>query len=249
MGVAMSANASHLTTPAHRLSAPSVRAPHTMELLVWATLVAVAIHLLNAAEQARRIVLLGRHLSQYRIEKLMEQLIHGYQRALGESEDERRQAIWRNLQSTENELRQQFTRFVADFARVPEPQARVSRLDFALPGATRVFAQGCFDMRKLLAVHAHGFDRVANWSTEPAPLGAGDASGATVAPEHSARDRAFTMLAEMLLMQHSCHWFCKSKNVASARLLVRHQSSHAQVLAAVTPETRRAYCSLVGCRE
>ena len=85
----------------------------------------------------------------------------------------------------------------------------------------------------LLAIHAHGFGRVVD------------------APAHHAlplppRDRAYTMLAEMLLMQHSCHWFCKSKVVASARLLARHQTSHDQVLRSVTAETRQAYCVLTG---
>jgi hypothetical protein len=50
----------------------------------------------------------------------------------------------------------------------------------------------------------------------------------------------------MLLLQHSCHWFCKSKSVASARVLVRHQTPYAQVLASVSPETRRAYLDLLG---
>ena len=45
-------------------------------------------------------------------------------------------------------------------------------------------------------------------------------------------------------MQHSCHWFCKSKAVASARLVLRHKTSHEQVLAAVAPDTRRAYVAL-----
>jgi hypothetical protein len=49
-------------------------------------------------------------------------------------------------------------------------------------------------------------------------------------------------------MQHSCHWFCKSRNVASARLLARQQTSHQQVVATVTAETRRAYAPLVGLR-
>jgi hypothetical protein len=47
------------------------------------------------------------------------------------------------------------------------------------------------------------------------------------------------------LMQHTCHWFCKTKGVASARLLVRHQTAYAQVLDAVGSETRAAYDKLV----
>lgn len=62
----------------------------------------------------------------------------------------------------------------------------------------------------------------------------------------SPRDKAFTMTAELLLMQHTCHWFCKSKTVASARTLARHQTPHAQLVAAVSPETRAAYLALTG---
>ena len=47
-------------------------------------------------------------------------------------------------------------------------------------------------------------------------------------------------------MQHSCHWFCKSRGVASARLLVRHKTPYMKVLDSVTPATRRAYTALVG---
>ena len=60
------------------------------------------------------------------------------------------------------------------------------------------------------------------------------------------RDKAFMLSAELLLLQHTCHWFCKSRTVASARLLARHQTSYEQVLAAVSPATRRAYQQLVG---
>jgi uncharacterized RmlC-like cupin family protein len=47
-------------------------------------------------------------------------------------------------------------------------------------------------------------------------------------------------------MQHTCHWYCKSKTVASARLLARHHTSYEQVLAAVSAETRTAYGRLIG---
>ena len=58
--------------------------------------------------------------------------------------------------------------------------------------------------------------------------------------------QAYMMSAELLLMQHTCHWFCRSKAVASARLLARHQTSYAQVLDAVSPATRSDYLALVG---
>jgi hypothetical protein len=56
---------------------------------------------------------------------------------------------------------------------------------------------------------------------------------------------AFTMTAELFLMQHTCHWFCKSKTVASARMLALHQTPYAQLVASVGPDTREAYCALL----
>jgi hypothetical protein len=47
-------------------------------------------------------------------------------------------------------------------------------------------------------------------------------------------------------MQHTCHWYCRSKRIASARLLRRHKPTHEQVLASVAPQTRRAYGALTG---
>jgi hypothetical protein len=52
--------------------------------------------------------------------------------------------------------------------------------------------------------------------------------------------------AELFLMQHTCHWYCRSKVVASARLLARHKTSHQLALDSVAPATRAAYRSLTG---
>ena len=84
-------------------------------------------------------------------------------------------------------------------------------------------------MREALAVHARGIRRAieANAST-------------------SARDRAFAISAELFLLQHTCHWFCRSKRVASARMLSRHRTSYDQLVAAVLPRTRSEYLALVG---
>jgi hypothetical protein len=54
------------------------------------------------------------------------------------------------------------------------------------------------------------------------------------------------LLAEILLMQHSCHWYCKSQAVACARLLARHQTSYRKVLDSVDPTTRAHYADLTG---
>jgi hypothetical protein len=50
----------------------------------------------------------------------------------------------------------------------------------------------------------------------------------------------------MLLLQHTCHWICKSRAVASARMMVRHKTSYALLLQSVSPETRLAYGALTG---
>jgi hypothetical protein len=200
-----------------------------MDILLITTLFALGYYALKARDQRERIALLGRYLGRHHIEKLMENLIDGYLRALGEPDPERRDPIWRLMPTAEAELCEQFRRFVTEFARVDAAQARVSRLPIALPFATRLFPSATFDLRKALALHAHGIAQVA-----------ANAAG------RSQRDKAFMLTAELLLMQHSCHWFCRSRAVASARLLARHKTSWAQVLAAVSPETRSAYRTLAG---
>jgi len=46
-------------------------------------------------------------------------------------------------------------------------------------------------------------------------------------------------------MQHSCHWFCRSKTIASARMLAQHKTRYEQALQAVSPETRQAYLAAI----
>ena len=74
----------------------------------------------------------------------------------------------------------------------------------------------------------------------------GIADTAKNARQLSPKRKAFTMSAELFLMQHTCHWFCRSRAVASARIQVRHQTSHAMALASVSPATRNAYRALTG---
>ncbi len=201
-----------------------------MDILVVVILLGFALHTFNVRDQRVRIALLGTHLGRYRIEKLMEDLTHGYLRALGETDPQRQAAIWNLLSSTETDLVEQFNAFVLEFSNVTEPQARVSRLPIALPYAASWLPGNTFDMRKLLSIHAHAIAQAASNRLGLEPKG-----------------KSFTLMAELFLMQHSCHWFCRSKMVASARLLARHKSPYAQVLASVAPATRQAYCALVGC--
>ena len=199
-----------------------------MEIVTLVMVIALGAYALNARDQARRVALLGRHLGRYQIEKLMEDLTEGYLRALGEADPERQAQVMHLLKVSEVELSGQFSRFVAEFAQVEVAQARASQLAWPFPYAVQLFPKATFDMRKLLAVHAHGIaDAVNNRAGQ------------------STRDKAFTLSAELFLMQHSCHWFCRSQAVASARMLARHKTSYAQLLACVAPQTRAAYQALI----
>lgn len=200
-----------------------------MDVLFLATLIATGVFVLNAKQQRERVALLASYLGNYQIEKLMENLTEGYLRALGESDTERREQVWNLLRTTELQLSEQFTRFTADFTRVEPLQTRISTLPLALPYADRWLPSASIDMRQALAIHAQGIERAVR---NEAGL--------------SLRDKAYTLSAELFLMQHTCHWFCKSRAIASARLMARHKTPHAQVLASVTPATRTAYLALLG---
>jgi hypothetical protein len=200
-----------------------------MEFLTLAAVLLLAVYLLKTREQKKRILLLAGHLGRYQIETLMENLTEGYLRCLGEDDPARREQIWKLLDTTEQTLVGQFQRFVADFARVGDAEARVSTLPLALPFAQRLLPAYSFDMRRALAIHARGIADAAANSLQRTP-----------------RDNAYTMSAELFLMQHTCHWYCRSRAVASARMLARHKTPHAQLVDSVAPATRRDYRALVG---
>ena len=200
-----------------------------MDLFLLAMLVALSAWAIRARDQRRRIAMLGGHLAKFQIERHMETLTQGYLRALGEDDPERSQPIWNMLHSAEQELGTQFSQFAAAFARTQEADTRVSKLPVYLPFAPRLFPSLTFDMREALAIHARGISQAVEASGRLPP-----------------KAMAFTLSAELFLMQHTCHWFCKSKTVASARMLARHNTSYQQLVASVAPETRTAYCALVG---
>ena len=193
-----------------------------------AMLLGMGMHFFKVRYQAGRIALLSRYLGQYQIEKLMESLTQGYLRALGESDAERRNQILSMLEGAEVSLYEQFNRFAADLAKLTDLETRISKLPIAIAHADQMFPAATFDLRAVMKIHAQGIEAVVRNE-----LG------------RSARDKAFMLTAELLLMQHSCHWFCKSKTIASARMVARHQTSHEQALAAVSPATRRAYLQLL----
>jgi hypothetical protein len=200
-----------------------------MEILVLFALVVIGGFALKSRDQRRRIALLGSHLGNYEIEKLMEKLTDGYMRCLGEPNAERRAQIWSMLSTTEQDLSAQFNRFATSFSRVSEAEARVSKIPLALPLADTLFAGATFDVRKAFAIHSQGIADAASNRLELAP-----------------KAKAYMMSAELFLMQHTCHWFCKSKVVASARMMARHQTSYQLALDSVAPATRAAYRQLTG---
>ena len=197
-----------------------------MDAFLIAFLLGLGYFTLKGRSERARIALLGSHLRRYQIEKLMEQLNHGYLRALGEPEAERRAPMWAALGEAEAQLAQQMSDFAADMSRLPAEQTRLCR--FSLPMIERWLPQSTLDLRAVLRVHA-------------------DAMQAAVANhgQRSAKVRAHTLLAELMLFQHTCHWFCKSRTVASIRLLARHRTAYEQVLDAIAPATRHAYLALV----
>lgn len=198
-----------------------------METLMLGLLVAGGLWMFKRQEEQQRIVLLSGFLRKYRIEDHMAQLTDGYLRALGESDPERSTPIWQNLVATEQALQSELQQLNDDLQDVWGERLRVSRWPVSVPMATRLFPQHSFDFKALVALHATGFSQAQQ-----------NADGL------SPRDRAFRATAELLLFQHSCHWFCRSKNLASARVLARHRTAYAQVLAAVGPATRAAYLRL-----
>lgn len=197
-----------------------------MEFLSLLLILATGIHWLNTQGQRKRTALLAEQLRPFQIEKHMEQLIGAYMRALGESDPQRQQQILQLQEAAEQQLANEFQSLARAFAQLPAPVTRVFKL--ALPFIDQLSPKATFDMRRILEIHAQGIERAVHHT-----------------PSLSAKERAFRLMGEMFLMQHSCHWFCKSKTIASARMLAQHQTRYEQALEAVSPETRQAYLAAI----
>jgi hypothetical protein len=198
-----------------------------MELFIL-TLAIGGIWFINIRDQHRRIRTLGTVLSQFQVEKLMETVVDGYLRALGESDPERSSQVWNMLGQAELTLNGQLQAFVQEFDKVDAAATRFSTLPLGLPFAAQVFPRASADLRALLRVHAQGVDALVR---NEAGL--------------SQRDKAFALTAELLLLQHSCQWFCRSKALASSRMLARHRTPLAQLLTSVSAQTRTGYNKLL----
>ena len=198
----------------------------TLEFLSLLAAAGFVLQWLNSQGRRARTALLASHLQPFQIERLMQQLTEAYMRALGEPDPERQAQVWQLQEAAEQQLARQFQDFARAFAQVPAPQART--LKVALPAIDKVLPQATFDARRVLQIHADGIERAVR----------NDAAC-------DAREKAFTLMAEMFLMQHSCHWFCRSRTIASARMLAQHKTHYEQALDAVSPETRQAYLAVV----
>ena len=197
-----------------------------MEFLSLLLILATGIHWLNNQGRRKRTALLAEHLRPYQIEKHMEQLTGAYMRALGEPDPDRQLQILQLQESAEQQLAHEFRNLAQEFAKLPAPVTRGFKV--ALPFVDQLSPKACFDMRRILAIHAQGIERAVSNLQGKSP-----------------KERAFRMMGEMFLMQHSCHWFCKSKTIASARMMAQHKTRYEQALAAVSPETQSAYLEAV----
>ena len=197
-----------------------------MELISLLFVLALAIHALNRRGQRQRTALLAEQLRPFHIEKHMAQLTGAYMRALGESDPERQQHILQLQGAAEQQLANEFEHLARTFAQLPAPLTRGFKV--ALPYIDQLSPKATFDMRRLIEVHAQGIERALRNPQGLPP-----------------KERSFRMMGEMFLMQHSCHWFCRAKTIASARMLAQHQTRYEQALDAVSPETRQAYLAVL----
>lgn len=202
-----------------------------MDFLTWIIVGAIAVYVLQNMEHRRRVRLLGAHLAPTQVEKLMGGLIEGYMRALDEKDPERSKQVWAILTNNEKALADQLQRLASTFSAENAAETRVSTLPLALPYFDRLIPSHTFDMREALQMHAQAVR---------------DACAPDDIDLETRKRMAFTMTAELLLLQHTCHWFCKTRTVASMRLIARQKTPYEQVIKSVSSSTRKAYLRLIG---
>ena len=202
-----------------------------MDFFTWIIVGSIAVYVLQGIEHRRRVRLLGAHLAPTQVEKLMGGLIEGYMRALDEKEPERRKQVWDILSNSEKTLADQLQRLATSFSQENAQDTRVSTLPLALPYFDRLIPSHTFDMREALKMHAKAVR---------------DACALDDVDLETRKRMAFTMTAELLLLQHTCHWFCKTRTIASMRLMARQKTSYEQVMKSVSASTLSAYQRLIG---
>lgn len=195
-----------------------------MDTVILLLIAAIALHFVRARYQRGRIILLGRHLSSFQLERHMETLTNGYTRAIGEQDSARQLQVLEMFSQTEHAVATQIQSLADLLQKEPAEQTRVGMLPICVPYAERFLPAMTRDFRQLLQIHAAGLRHVVDNPEQLDP-----------------KSRAYHLSAELYLFQHSCHWFCKSRSVADARLLARHKVAHKKVLESVSAQTRNAY--------
>lgn len=181
--------------------------------------------LLRVQYQRARIALLGNHLATLQIEKHMETLTQGYIRAINEDSDTRQLQVLETYAQAERVVAAQVQSLADRMRNESEEATKMATLPFCLSHAERLLPDTMLrDFRALLQIHANGLRHVVDNEER-----------------QDAKTRAYCLLAELYLLQHSCHWFCKSRTVADARLMMRHQVNHQKVLESVSSVTRLPY--------
>ena len=125
---------------------------------------------------------------------------------------------------TEKAMASQMQSLASSMQQENRQSTSISTLTFCIPYIERFLPGITRDFRDLLRIHANGIRQLVDNEDQLDP-----------------KSRAFHLSAELYLFQHSCHWFCKSKTVADARLAIRHKVSHNQVLDSVSVKTRANY--------
>lgn len=195
-----------------------------MDSVLILLMVALAWQVLRVRYQRARIALLGRHLGSLQLERHMETLTQGYSRAIREETESRQLQVLETFAQTERAMASQANSLANAMQKESPQAARVSTLSLCVPYIERFVPAATRDFRELLHIHAAGLRHVVDNE------------------DHlDAKARAFQLSAELYLLQHSCHWFCKSRAVADARLMLRHQVNHQKVLESVSAATRYAY--------
>ncbi len=197
-----------------------------MNSTVTVVMAIVAWLLLRVRYQRAHIALLGQHLANLQLERHMETLTQGYTRAIHEKEETRQIQVMETFAQTERAVATQARTLADAMQKESLHAASMGTLPLSVPYLERFLPTLTRDFRELLHIHAAGLrhvvDNESNWGT---------------------KDRAYHLSAELYLFQHSCHWFCKSRTVADARLAMRHQVTHQKVLESVSEVTRSAYLS------
>lgn len=195
-----------------------------MDAMIVLLAVAVVWRVLSMRYQKAHIALLGRHLANHQLERHMETLTQGYTRAIQADSTSRQLQILETFAQTERAVASQAQAVAVALQQESLQQASLVTWPMCIPYAEHFAPSITRDFRALFQIHAEGLryvvDNVPGW--EP-------------------KQRAYHLSAELYLLQHSCHWFCKSRGVANARLQLRHQVEYQKVLDSVSETTRSAY--------